>query len=62
MAVASKRFVVVVDESKVVKHLGVGVLPVEVLPYLWRSTAHHIASVATSLHGPRWGRDPLHNR
>jgi ribose 5-phosphate isomerase A len=49
VAAASKRFVVVVDESKVVKQLGVGVLPVEVLPYLWRSTAHRIASVATSL-------------
>ena len=49
VAAASKRFVVVVDESKVVKHLGVGVLPVEVLAYLWRSTAHRIASVATSL-------------
>ncbi len=49
VAAASKRFVVVVDESKVVKQLGVGVLPVEVLPYLWRSTAHRVASVATSL-------------
>ena len=49
VAAASKRFVVVVDESKVVKQLGVGVLPVEILPYLWRSTAHRVASVATSL-------------
>src|SRR3989475_4369465 len=31
VAVASKRFVVVVDESKLVKQLGGGVLPVEVL-------------------------------
>ncbi len=29
VAAASKRFVVVVDESKMVKQLGVGVLPVE---------------------------------
>ena len=36
VAAASKRFVVVVDESKLVKQLGVGVLPVEVLPFLWR--------------------------
>ena len=49
VAAASKRFVVVVDESKVVKQLGVGVLPVEILPYLWRSTADRVASVATSL-------------
>ena len=49
VAAASKRFVVVVDESKVVKQLGVGVLPVEVLPFLWRSTAERLASLGTSL-------------
>jgi ribose 5-phosphate isomerase A len=49
VAAASKRFVVVVDESKVVKRLGVGVLPVEVLPFLWRSTAERLASLGTSL-------------
>jgi ribose 5-phosphate isomerase A len=49
VATASKRFVVVVDESKVVKQLGVGVLPIEVLPFLWRSTAERLASLGTSL-------------
>lgn len=49
VAAASKRFVVIIDESKVVKKLGVGVLPVEVAPYLWRTTAHRLAAVATSL-------------
>jgi ribose 5-phosphate isomerase A len=49
VAAASKRFVVVVDESKVVKQLGVGVLPVEILPYLWRSTAARLATLATRL-------------
>lgn len=49
VAAASKRFVVVVDESKIVKRLGVGVLPVEVLPFLWRNTAERLASLATSL-------------
>jgi ribose 5-phosphate isomerase A len=49
VAAASKRFVVVVDESKIVKQLGVGVLPVEVLPFLWRSTAERVASLGTSL-------------
>jgi ribose 5-phosphate isomerase A len=49
VAAASKRFVVVIDESKVVKQLGVGVLPVEVSPFMWRSTANRLASVATSL-------------
>ena len=30
---SSKRFIVIVDESKVVERLGVGVLPVEVTPF-----------------------------
>lgn len=49
VAAASKRFLVVVDASKVVKRLGVGVLPIEVLPFLWRSTAERLASLGTSL-------------
>ena len=49
VAAASKRLVVVVDESKIVKQLGVGVVPVEILPFLWRSTAARLASLATSL-------------
>jgi ribose 5-phosphate isomerase A len=49
VASASKRFVVVVDESKLVKQLGVGVLPVEVLPFLWRSTAEKLAALGVSL-------------
>jgi ribose 5-phosphate isomerase A len=49
VAEASKRFVVVVDETKLVKQLGVGVLPVEVLPYLWRSTAERLISLGVSL-------------
>jgi ribose 5-phosphate isomerase A len=49
VAAASKRFVVIVDESKLVKQLGVGVLPVEVLPFLWRSTAERLAALGVSL-------------
>ena len=49
VAAASKRFVVVIDESKLVKRLGEGVLPVEVLPFLWRSTAERIAALGVSL-------------
>ena len=49
VATASKRFVVVVDESKLVKQLGAGVLPVEVLPFLWRSTAERLAGLGVSL-------------
>jgi ribose 5-phosphate isomerase A len=49
VAAASKRFVVVVDESKMVKQLGVGVLPVEVLPFLWRTTADRLIALGASL-------------
>lgn len=49
VAAASKRFVVVVDESKVVQRLGVGVLPVEVLPFLWRTTADRLIALGASL-------------
>jgi ribose 5-phosphate isomerase A len=49
VAAAAKRFVVVVDESKLVKELGVGVLPVEVLPFLWRTTAERLTSLGVSL-------------
>ena len=49
VAAASKRFVVVVDEPKLVKQLGEGVLPVEVLPFLWRSTAERLTALGLSL-------------
>jgi ribose 5-phosphate isomerase A len=49
VAAAAKRFVVVVDESKLVETLGVGVLTVEVLPFLWRSTAERLTSLGASL-------------
>ena len=49
VAAASRRFVVVVDESKLVRQLGAGVLPVEVLPFLWRSTAERLAELGLSL-------------
>ena len=45
----SKRFVIVVDESKVVERLGAGVLPVEVLPFLWRTTAERLADLCLGL-------------
>jgi ribose 5-phosphate isomerase A len=49
VAAASKRFVVVVDESKLVKQLGVDVLPVEVSPFLWRTTAERLIALGPSL-------------
>jgi ribose 5-phosphate isomerase A len=49
VAEAAKRFIVVVDESKLVKQLGAGVLPVEVLPFLWRTTAERLTALGASL-------------
>jgi len=49
VAAAARRFVVVVDESKLVKQLGVGVLPVEVLPFLWHTTAERLIALGASL-------------
>ena len=49
VAAATRRFVVVVDESKLVKQLGAGVLPVEVLPFLWRTTADRLIALGASL-------------
>src|ERR1700738_4375045 len=49
VAAAAKRFIVVVDESKLVKQLGVGELPVEVLPFLWRITAERLTALGSSL-------------
>src|SRR5665213_367479 len=42
VASVSDRFVIVVDESKLVERLGRSVLPVEVGPFGWESTAHKL--------------------
>lgn len=49
VAAIARRFVVVVDESKLVKQLGVGTVPVEVLPFLWRTTAERLTGLGLSL-------------
>ena len=53
LAINSERFVVIADESKLVNRLGAGVLPVEILPFLWRRTAQHFAArgIAWQLRG-----------
>ena len=53
LAINSERFVVIADESKLVNRLGGGVLPVEILPFLWRRTALHFADrgIAWQLRG-----------
>jgi ribose 5-phosphate isomerase A len=48
VAEASARFVVVAEEAKLVSRLGAGVLPVEVLPFLWQRTAARVAALGGS--------------
>lgn len=45
VAGASRRFVLVADESKLVDQLGRGPVPVEVLPFLWEVTSARVASL-----------------
>jgi ribose 5-phosphate isomerase A len=45
VAAASKHFIVVADESKLVKTLGQFPLPVEVTPFAWEVTAQRIVSL-----------------
>jgi ribose 5-phosphate isomerase A len=49
VAEAARRFIVIVDESKLVKQLGAKELPVEVLPFLWRTTAERLIALGASL-------------
>jgi ribose 5-phosphate isomerase A len=45
VAHASRRFVLVADESKLVGRLGRGAVPVEILPFLWEATSRSIESL-----------------
>jgi len=45
VAHASRRFVLVADESKLVRQLGRGPVPVEILPFLWEATSRSIESL-----------------
>jgi ribose 5-phosphate isomerase A len=45
VAHASRRFVLVADESKLVGRLGRGPVPVEILPFLWEATSRSIESL-----------------
>lgn len=45
VADAAKKFIVIVDESKVVKTLGKYKLPIEVIPFGWKITAQSIESL-----------------
>lgn len=45
VAHASRRFVLIADESKLVGQLGRGPVPVEVLPFLWEATGGAIEAL-----------------
>lgn len=45
VAHASRRFVLIADETKLVGQLGRGPVPIEVLPFLWEVTRDAIASL-----------------
>jgi ribose 5-phosphate isomerase A len=45
VAHASRRFVLIADEGKLVGRLGRGPVPVEVLPFLWAATSRSIESL-----------------
>jgi ribose 5-phosphate isomerase A len=45
VAAATKFYVIIVDESKLVRHLGRFPLPVEVAPFGWQLTMHRLAGL-----------------
>jgi ribose 5-phosphate isomerase A len=45
VAHASRRFVLVADESKLVSRLGRGPVPIEILPFLWEATSRAVESL-----------------
>ncbi|MFC4401759.1 ribose-5-phosphate isomerase RpiA [Gracilibacillus xinjiangensis] len=45
VAASAKEFLVIVDESKIVEHLGKFPLPVEIVPFGWEVTANKIAAL-----------------
>lgn len=54
---AAKRFIVVVDESKIVDQLGDHTpVPVEVTPFAWQATAKHLEKIGAKI-SPRKNKD-----
>ncbi len=45
VAHASRRFVLIADESKLVGRLGRGPVPIEIVPFLWEATSRSIESL-----------------
>lgn len=48
VAASARRFIVIADESKLVPRLGVGALPVEIAPLLWRHTARRLQGLGAT--------------
>jgi ribose 5-phosphate isomerase A len=48
VALSARRFIVIVDDSKLVDRLGHTYVPVEVAPFLWRETAERLRGVGAS--------------
>ena len=48
VAHASRRFIVIADESKLVDRLGRGPVPIEVAPFLWQATSRSIETLGGS--------------
>jgi ribose 5-phosphate isomerase A len=56
VAMSSERLVIVIHDSKLVKHLGVSYpVPVEVVPFGWQTTARHLSGLGTK---PSLRRNP----
>jgi len=49
VAQAAARFLVVVDQTKMVDRLGAAPVPVEVVPFGWQATAHRIENLGAKL-------------
>lgn len=47
VAIAAKKLLIIVDQTKVVEHLGVYPLPIEVVPFGWNLTAKRIAALGS---------------
>ena len=45
----AKQLIIIVDESKIVSHLGAFALPVEVVPFGWELTARNIAALGCNV-------------
>ncbi len=60
VAAASARLVIVVDGAKLVDRLGsTTAVPVEVVPFGWEATAHHIHALGGAPAQRRTGADPF---